>query len=173
MHKIKRLLRYDWPLHFVLLFTNWFPDNVALIRIRGRLATPFFKKCGKNLGLGRNLTFYDPSKIEIGKDVYIAYGCWFSAGFGICIGDEAQFGPYVVLTTASHTRQDRSYRYGLFEGQQILIGKGTWIGAHCILAAGTQIGNGSAVGANSFVNSIIPEDVVCAGSPVKVIKVHE
>ncbi len=70
-----RLLRYDLPLHFVLRLTNWLPDNVMFIRLRGRLARPFFKSCGTRLGLGRNITFYNPSKIEIGEDVYIGYGC--------------------------------------------------------------------------------------------------
>ena len=60
-----------------LLFTNWLPDNVIFINLRGRLARPFFKKCGKNLGIGRNVCFYNPSKMEIGTNVYIAYGCWF------------------------------------------------------------------------------------------------
>ena len=27
MGKIARLVRHDRPLHFVLLFTNWLPDN--------------------------------------------------------------------------------------------------------------------------------------------------
>ena len=36
-------------------------------RCPGKMARPFFKKCGKNLGIGRNVTFYNPSKIEIGK----------------------------------------------------------------------------------------------------------
>ncbi|MCO5259133.1 MAG: hypothetical protein M9916_03230 [Crocinitomicaceae bacterium] len=57
MTNLIRLLRYDWPLHFVLLLTNWLPDNVVFLRLRGYLAHFFFLSCGKNLRLGRNLTF--------------------------------------------------------------------------------------------------------------------
>ena len=59
MSKIRRLMLHDWPLHFVLLITNWLPDNVFIIRLRGRLARPFFKKCGKRLGIDQNVVFYN------------------------------------------------------------------------------------------------------------------
>ena len=112
MSKIFRLFRYDWPLHFILLLTNWMPDNVFVIRLRGKLASPFFKKCGKKLGIGRGVTFYNPSQIEIGDWVYIAYGCWLQGSFGIKISDEVLFGPYVVVATSNHTRQEGSWRFG-------------------------------------------------------------
>jgi len=85
MNKLYRLLRYDIPMHFILLLTNWLPDNVIFIRLRGSLARPFFNHCGKRLGIGRNVVFYNPSNISIGNDVYIAYGNWFSSSFGVII----------------------------------------------------------------------------------------
>jgi hypothetical protein len=53
------------------MHTNWLPDNLIFLRLRGKLASPFFKSCGKRIGLGRNLTFYNPSIISIGNDDYI------------------------------------------------------------------------------------------------------
>ena len=168
MNKFVRLFRYDLPLHFVLQLTNWLPDNVVFIRLRGRLARPFFKKCGNRLGIGRNVTFYNPSKIEIGSDVYIAYGCWFSSGLGIIIEDEVLFGPYNVIATSNHTRLNGSFRFGKAVGKQIRFKKGSWIGANCTILAGTILGNGSVIAANSLAKGDIPDNCVFAGNPGEV-----
>lgn len=170
MNKFYRLLRYDWPLHFVLLFTNWLPDNVLFIRFRGSLASPFFKKCGKKLGLGRNVIFYNPSNISIGSDVYIATGCWFSAGKEIVIGEEVLFGPYNVVASTNHTLQDGSYRYGIPVGAAIKIGKGSWIGGHCTILQGVVIGSSCLVAANSVVNKPVSDNSIVGGNPATFIK---
>lgn len=168
MNKVYRLFRYDWPMHFILLFTNWLPDNVFFIRLRGTLISPFFKKCGKKLGVGRNVTFYDPSKIEIGNWVYVAYGCWFSSGFGIKIEDEVLFGPNNVIATSNHTRSDGSFRFGISKGKEIMFKKGSWIGANCTILSGSVIGTGSVIAANTVVNINVPENSVFAGNPGEV-----
>lgn len=170
MKKIFRLLRYDWPLHFILLVTNWLPDNIKFIRLRGKLASYFFKSCGIKLGIGRGVTFYNPSQISIGSDVYIGYGCWFLGSDGITIHDEVLFGPYVVISASDHTKKNGSFRYGLPKGDKVIINYGAWIGAHCSIASGTQIGKGSVIGANSFVNRNVDDSVLFAGNPAKFIK---
>ncbi len=165
-----RLLRYDLPLHFVLRLTNWLPDNVKFIRLRGRLARPFFKSCGKRLGLGRNITFYNPSNIEIGDDVYIAYGCWFNGSGGIKIDSEVLFGPYGVIVTSNHTLSDKSYRFGVPVKAPISIGKGAWIAAHVTILAGTKIGEGALIAANSVVSKEVDDLTIMGGVPAKKIK---
>lgn len=170
MHKVYRLLRYDWPLHFVLFLTNWLPDSVRFIRFRGALAAPFFKSCGKRLGLGRNITFYNPSQVSIGSDVYIAYGCWFSASRGLEIQDEVLFGPYVAIATSNHTKLNGSFRFGPPKGDKVTICKGSWIGAHCSIGAGVRVGTGSVIGSNSFVNKEVTNHTLFAGTPAKFIK---
>lgn len=170
MNKFYRLLRYDWPLHFVLLFTNWLPDNVFFIRLRGYLARPFFKQCGKKLGIGRNVVFYEPAKIEFGNWVYIAYGCWFSAGFGVKIEDEVMFGPYNVITTSNHTRKNKSFRFGYPKGDRLVFKKGSWIGANCTILPGSVIGEGAVIGANTVVAGAVPDNCVFAGNPGEVKK---
>lgn len=173
MSNFKRLLRYDWPLHFVLLLTNWMPDNVQVLRLRGLLAAPFFLKCGRNLRLGRNITFYNPSKISIGNDVYIALGNWFMAVEEISIGDEVLFGPYNVIVTSNHTMQNGSFRYGKSSVAPISIGKGSWVGANCTIVKGITIGNGCAVGANSLVNKDVQSYTLVGGNPAKLIRTFD
>jgi maltose O-acetyltransferase len=169
-NKMWRCLRYDWPLHFVLLLTNWLPDNVLFLRLRGKMARLFLGSCGANLRLGRNLTFYNPSKIRLGCDVYVAQGTWFMAGEKIEVGDKVLFGPYCVIVSSNHSRVDGSFRIGSVQRKQIKIGRGAWLGAHVTVVAGTVIGNGSQIGANSVVRGTIPADHLAAGHPAKLLK---
>ncbi|MDD3580666.1 MAG: acyltransferase [Desulfobacca sp.] len=169
MGKPFRLLRYDWPLHLVLFFTNWLPDNVVFLRLRGWLARPFFGKCGVDLRLARNLTFYNPSQMELGKNIYIAYGCWLNAGEKIYIGDEVIFGPYCVVSSSDHTRHHGSFRYGEPKREPIRIGKGSWIASHVIVTAGSEIGAGSIIAAGAVVKGKIPSDALAAGLPARVV----
>lgn len=166
-----RNIRYDWPMHFVLLLTNWLPDNVLLMRVRGALASFFLGSCGKNLRMGRNITFYDSSSIRIGNNVYIAFGGWFAAGGVIQIDDEAIFGPYVVLAAGNHTRSNGSFRYGGSERLDITIGRGSWVGAHSTILGGASIGKGSLVASGATVTrGNYPDDSFLAGVPAVIKK---
>jgi acetyltransferase-like isoleucine patch superfamily enzyme len=173
MNKIKRLIRHDLPLHFVLLFTNWLPDNVFFIRLRGRLASPFFKSCGKRLGIGRNVTFYNPSQICIGNDVYIAQGCWFSASELITIEDEVLFGPYNIIASSNHTRFKESFRFGPPRKKTVRFKKGCWMAGHCTTTAGSTIGEGTLVSANSVVIGILEDHSHYAGQPAVLKKIFD
>jgi len=170
MNKLYRLLRFDWPLHFVLLFTNWLPDNVIFLRLRGWLASHFLGSCGRNLRLGRNITFYNPSKIVFGNDIYIAYGCWFNAGEVIELGNEIQLGPYCVIVSSDHTLSGKSFRYSEPKKQPIKIGDGSWLGTHVVVTAGSTIGKGSAIGAGAVVLDDVPDSSLSGGIPAKIIK---
>jgi len=165
-------LRYDWPLHFVLLLTNWLPNNVIFFQFRGTLARPFFGSCGPNLRLGRNITFYNTSSIDIGANVYVALGCVFLGVGEIHISDEVLFGPYVVLSSGNHTKHQGSYRYGLGEEVPITIGSGSWIGAHSTILGGATIGKGCVIGSNAAVTrGVIPDNAFAAGVPAIVKKI--
>lgn len=170
MNKISRLLRYDWPLHFVLFFTNWLPDNVIFLRLRGWLASHFLGACGNDLRIGRNVTFYNPSQVHFGKNIYIAYGCWFNAGAEIKLEDEVQVGPYCVIVSSDHTISGYSFRYSEPSRLPIHIGVGSWLGSHVVVTSGSRIGEGSAIAAGAIVVENIPDFCLAGGVPAKIIK---
>lgn len=171
MNKAIRLLRYDWPLHFVLLFTNWLPDNVVFLKLRGTLASPFFKKCGSKLSLGRNLVFYNPSEITLGNDVYIAYGCWICAAVKVHIGNKVSFGPGCVVASGSHRLSNGNFHDEVNkENEEIEIGEGSWIAANVNIAGGTVIGKSSLVAAGCSVKGIYPDGVLLATNKAEVKK---
>ena len=167
---IKRLIRHDWPMHIILLATGWLPDNVIFMKIRGYLAKPFFKSCGKNLRLGRGLVFYNCSNIIIRDNVYIAYGNWFSASTEIKIESDVLIGPKCVFSSSNHLMHEGSFSNELSKREPISIGRGSWVAANCTITAGTKIGKSSSVGAGSVTFNHFLDKVFIAGNPAKVIK---
>ncbi|HCS28273.1 MAG TPA: acyltransferase [Spongiibacteraceae bacterium] len=163
-------IRFQWPLHTVLFLTNWLPDNVIFLRLRGFLARGFFASCGEDLRLGRDLTFYNSAKIVLGSHVYFAKGNWISAGDVVEIGDEVMFGPGSIVSSANHTRIGSSFRYGEPQIAPIKIGNGVWVSGNCTITAGSVVGEGTLIGANSVVRDTVPAGVLYAGVPGKVIK---
>src|SRR5690606_5244243 len=115
MNAFIRILRYEWPLHFTLLLTSWWPDNVMLMKWRGSLISPYFAKCGKNFKVGRGNIFVGSFNMSIGDNVYISNGNWFNCSGGIRIGNEVLFGPSSLIVTSNHTRLNGSFRFGKSE----------------------------------------------------------
>ncbi len=171
MNRLLYYLRYDWPLHFIMVLTSWLPNNVVFFRLRGFLCRPFFGSCGSHLSLGRNITFYNASLIHFGENVYAAVGCVFLALADVIVENEVLFGPYVVISSANHTKFHGSYRFGPTENTPIRIGSGSWIGAHSTVLAGAIIGKGCVIGSNAAVTrGTIPDDCFAAGVPARVIQ---
>jgi maltose O-acetyltransferase len=137
-------------------------------------ARPFFGSCGSNLRINRNIEFLNSSSIKIGKNVYMGVGCVLLAIGDITIGDEVMLSPYVVVTSAKHTKVQGSYRYGPEEIAPITIGEGTWIGAHTTIAGGANIGKGCVIGCNAAViRGSIPDNAFAAGVPAVVKSIDE
>lgn len=169
MKKLWHYLRYDWPLHFMLLFTNWLPDNVFFLRVRGALIRPFFGKCGHDLRVGRNVQFHNPELIDLGDHVYIAYGCSIMANDRIIIENEVMLSPYCVVVSGNHSSSNGSYRYGPAKISPIVIGRGSWIASHVVVTAGCTIGENCLIAANAVVTHDIPANVVAGGIPARII----
>ena len=168
--RIISIIRYDWPLHFSLLLTNWLPDNVPFLRLRGFIAGLFLGSCGGDLRLGRNVTFYNPGQVHVRRHVYLAQGCWIMAAAPIRIGDEVVCGPYCVIASANHSRKHGSYRYGTPHTAAVDVGRGCWLAAHVVVTAGSTIGDGTLVAAGAVVVQDLPGNVLCAGMPAKSIR---
>jgi len=94
-------------------------------------------------------------KTDIGAFTYI------NAKNGVVIEDFVQIGSHCSLYSIS-TIDNK-------EGQ-ITLKKNCKIGSHSVIMPGVTIGENAVIGAFSFVNRDVPDNVVVAGVPVKVIK---
>ena len=174
IERILNRIRYDYPLHFIIVLTNWFPNSVTFYRLRGMLARPFFGSCGVNLRINRNIEFLNASSMKIGKNVYMGAGCVLLAMADITIGDEVMLSPYVVVTSGKHTKKNGSYQFNPESPSPITIGEGSWIGAHTTIVAGAHIGKGCVIGSNAAViRGNIPDNAFAAGVPAVVKRIDK
>jgi len=86
------------------------------------------------------------------------------------IGDNAQIAPNVSIYTAGHPVHPDSRNSGYEYGIAITIGDNVWIGGNTCILPGVTIGNNVVIGAGSVVTKNIPDNVIAAGNPCKIIR---
>lgn len=105
---------------------------------------------------------------KIGKNVFINHACSFLDMGGITIEDEVLIGPRVNLVTENHPL-DPADRRALVT-KPILIKRNAWIAAGATILPGVTIGENSVVAAGAVVSKDVPDNVVVAGIPAKIVK---
>ena len=110
---------------------------------------------------------YGPG-VRFGDDCFLNFGCTLLAIGGITIGDGAFIGPHCVLATEYHP-EDPATRHTLLT-KPIAIGRNAWLGANVTVLAGVTIGENAIVAAGSVVTKDVPDNMVVAGTPAKVIR---
>lgn len=78
--------------------------------------------------------------------------------------------PNCGFHTAGHPLDVEQRNQGLEYAYPITIGDNVWIGAGVTVLPGVTIGNNAVIGAGSVVNRDIPDGVVAAGNPCRVIR---
>lgn len=108
--------------------------------------------------------------VSVGKNFYTNHNCTILDGAKVTIGDNVFIAPNCVISTAGHAIDSEQRANGLEIALPITIGDNVWIGANVSVLPGVTIGSNSIIGAGSTVNKDIPEGVIAAGSPCKVIR---
>ena len=94
-------------------------------------------------------------KTDIGAFTYI------NAKNGVIVEDFVQIGSHCSLYSISTIDN---------KGGKITLKKNCKIGSHSLIMPGVTIGENAVIGAFSFVNKDVPDNVVAAGVPIKIIK---
>ena len=122
------------------------------------------------MGLNRACGISTVSKIA---KIKIGSSCGFSgtsirAYENITIGEHVGVGPNTVIT--DHDGHPISRQSTEMKSAPVIIDNDVWIGMNCVILKGVHIGKGSTIGANSVVTKSIPEMVIAAGNPARVIR---
>lgn len=110
------------------------------------------------------------TQIEIGDHFFANYDCLFLDVCSIKIGNHVMLGPRVCLYTAAHPLSSEVRDTGLEYGKPITIGNSVWIGGNVIVNPGVTIGNEVVIGAGSVVTHDLPDGVIAAGNPCRVLR---
>lgn len=148
---------------------NVLPPYGKSLANRGKLARKVLNDCGENLKISSNVNIYNPQNVSVGKNVYIGYNTYLGGG-EIRLEDEVIIGPFCSIVAGNHTMKNESYRFGPYDYGKIEIGRGTWLGSHCVITSNVKIGKGCIVAAGSVVTKDIEDFSVVGGVPAKLIK---
>ncbi|KAA5546674.1 sugar O-acetyltransferase [Adhaeribacter rhizoryzae] len=108
--------------------------------------------------------------ISFGENFYANFNCVILDVCRVSFGKNAFLAPNVQIYTATHPLDAQERISGREFGKPITIGDNVWIGGHSVICPGVNIGNDVVIGAGSVVTKNIPDKVVVAGNPARVIK---
>ncbi len=67
-------------------------------------------------------------------------------------------------------RCSEKYNFTVLDVGKVTIGDNVWIGGNACIMPGVTIGNNVVIGAGSVVTKDIPDNVIAAGNPCKIIR---
>lgn len=118
------------------------------------------------------------SRISIGSRVVIRPGTMLFAdgrpgGAGITIEDDVLLGSGIHIYTTNHRFDDVNVPIidqGHSASRAVVLKRGCWVGAACIILPGVTIGENAVGGAGSIVTKDVPARVVVAGNPARLVR---
>ncbi len=99
--------------------------------------------------------------LKLGKDTDIGAFTYINAKKGVVIEDSVQIGSHCSIYSVSTIDNKKG---------EVTLKKGCKIGSHSLIMPGIKVGKNSVIGAFSFVNKNIPDNVVAVGAPVRIMK---
>ncbi len=115
-------------------------------------------------------THSNDALVEIGNNCGFS-GTVIGAKKRIILGNDVICGANTLITDFDwHGIQPDQRRTSSGDTMDVIIGNNVFIGYGSVVLKGVTIGNNSVIGANSVVTKNIPENVIAAGNPCKVLK---
>ena len=112
-------------------------------------------KDNANLTIGENTYFTSDMHIEVVNRIEIGKNCAISWGVTIIDDDHHE------LLNEQVKRKTSSF---------VIIKDHVWIGCNVTILKGTEVGNHCVIGAGSVVKGVFPDNVLLAGNPAKIVK---
>jgi len=185
MKPIIRLHKRLWIIYFKRLWSKDVSvtgkpilNQPLLIKGEGRIVFENNVNIGYGLSQGflSTYAYFDlrgfDSLISIGEGVMLNNNtCLTADEASIHIGKNTVAGVNLnIQTSDGHCLSPANRHTGHFPKYSVTIGENVFLGDNVIILKGVNIGMNSVIGAGSVVTSNIPENVMAAGNPCKVIR---
>ena len=125
----------------------------------------FFRKFGKKSRVFGRISVTYPENIEFGNNATLNEGVILGAGEKIIIHDECRISSHVVINTGGLLDNLADHYH-----KPVEIKKGTWLCTKVVVNPGVTIGSNCIVYPGSIITKDIPDNVVVAGAPAKIIR---
>ncbi|MCL2330439.1 MAG: acyltransferase [Phycisphaerae bacterium] len=149
--------------------TYFFPDVSPVLKLRGWLVRPAFKRCGKNFKIAHNAQITFTSQVSIGDNVFIAHGAWIHGLGQVTLQDEVSMGPYAIILSSAHKQGPGSLRFAPNELAPVTLCKGAYVGSHSVILKGVTIGENALITPGTVVATDIPASAMATGNPARAI----
>jgi acetyltransferase-like isoleucine patch superfamily enzyme len=123
--------------------------------------------------IGRNsILSCKDGDIVLGSHINVGFNCEVFSSSRVEVGDYGLFAAYTYVVGGGHDHSD----LGAVMIDQprpskgVVIGRNVWLGAGAKVLDGVTLGANVVVGAGAVVNESLPDDVIAAGVPAKIIK---
>ena len=112
--------------------------------------------------IGEGTIFYGPKTMTIDRE-----RPWM-----LKIGSYCKIASGVTILTHDYSRSVLRRVYGeiIGEAKETIIGDNVFVGVNSTILMGSHIGNNVIIGAGSIVSGTVPDNVVVAGNPAKIIR---
>jgi maltose O-acetyltransferase len=108
--------------------------------------------------------------LHVGDGFYANFDCVVLDVCPVRIGTDCLVGPGVQFYTATHPIDAELRADGLESGEPITVGDTVWLGGRAVINPGTTIGDRAVVASGAVVTGDVPDDVVVAGNPARVVR---
>lgn len=140
------------------------------LEVRQGVVRSLFHAIGPNFEITPPFFCDYGSHIRAGKNLYINAHCTILDCNWVTIGDNVLIASNVQIYAAYHPTDPAVRLTGLELAAPITIGNNVWLGGGAIVCPGVTIGDNTTIGAGSVVTKAIPENVVAAGNPCRVLR---
>lgn len=109
-------------------------------------------------------------RVFFGEHFYANTGLTILDENNVIFGDNVFLAPHVSIYTAGHPIDAKTRNTGVEYAKPVMIGSDVWIGGNVVINPGVTIGSDVIIGSGSVVTKDIPDHVIAAGNPCKIIR---
>lgn len=125
---------------------------------------------GERSVISKSAEIIEPSKVDVGSDVYIGRRVHIYGGGGVKIGNGVLIANDTSILSRNHEiKPDLFIHKQGYIYKEVIIGDDVWIGTKVVVLPGVRLGNGCIVAAGAVVTKSVDPNCIVAGVPAKVI----
>lgn len=153
----------------LLVLCRNIPFKVGIL-IRYVLLKNICKEMGNNVIVYEGVVFDAPELMIFGDNVSLNQYCYLAGD--ISIGNNVSIAHHCSFHSFNHTWVDenKTIRENPLYSEKINIADDIWLGCNVTVLSGVEIGGRVVVAAGTLVNKSIPNNVLFAGVPGKILK---